>query len=58
MQRDRDAETMTDKELIEICGMVLQAALNHDVLPRDIEHIASAVVDEALRRKIIRTATH
>lgn len=58
MKRDREVEAMTDEELIEICGMVLQAALDHDVLPRDVKPIASAAVEEALRRGVIRTAMH
>lgn len=36
MKRDREVEAMTDEELIGICRMVLQAALDHDVLPRDV----------------------
>ncbi len=58
MNRARDVETMTDEELVEICGMILQAALDKDILPRDIEPIASAAVDEALRRRTIRVAMH
>lgn len=58
MKRDRDVQSMTDEELIEICGIVLQAALDQDILPRDIEPIARAIVDEALRRRIIRVALH